>query len=283
MGSSNSTPAAPDPGKSYASGIQAYLQYLPQLLGSEQDARTQYDPQRIAEQQALQSIFGPQQYQQQLNALNQIDPLGQQVRTDLGNQVGSELTNPQNNDVYNKLHSDILSGLNSGSSLTPTQTAQFNEAERGAQAARGNIYGGAAQADEVYGKTQAGLALYNQRQAQAGSFLGLKSPEQNAQDNAGQFLGLATPEQQLLSIQGVSPDRSSAYSNPNAGYQGQQFALGNYQNLLAQQQASAGANPWTRAASGAAAGASAGSAAGGWGALAGGVIGGVGGYLSGNH
>jgi hypothetical protein len=78
-------------------------------------------------------------------------------------------------------------------------------------------------------------------------------------------------------IHGVQPDRSSAYTNPNAGYQGVNMGQQNYQNLLAQ---GGQPNPWVGAAAGAASGAAMGSAAGPWGAVIGGVAGGAAGYFS---
>src|SRR6266478_4707246 len=85
------TPSAPDPAKSYAQGIQIYLKNLPTMLKKEQQARETYDPQRIEEQQRLQDLYGPNQYNQQLQALNQLDPEGQSMRNLLGYKIGTAL------------------------------------------------------------------------------------------------------------------------------------------------------------------------------------------------
>lgn len=246
MGSSTpSVPKAPNVTKSYDQGAQAYLQYLPTFLQGEQAARNLYNPQRVAGQQQLQSTYGPTQYGQQLQALNQLDPGWMALRNQLGNQVYSD--------------------LQSGYSLPPAYQTQLQNQIRGAQTARGNALGNSATADESGFLGQAALQLYQQKI-----------------QNAGNFLQGTTVPQQLLAVQPVQADMTSQYVNPNAGFQGQQFALNNYQNLLAQQAASgAGRNPWSSALSGAASGASSGAmVGGGYGAIAGGLIGGVGGYFS---
>lgn len=239
-----SPPSAPNAGQSYNQGIVAYLNHLPTMLQGEQAARTTYDSQRIQEQLGLQGQFGQQQYQQQLDALNQLDPQSTRIRNQLGNQVSS----------------DLASGYNLPRGMDQEITSQI----RGAEAARGNDMGNAAISSEAIIKGQLANQLYQQRLT-----------------NAGNFLAGPTPEQQLLAIQPVTPDRSSQYVNPSAGYQGQQFAMGNYQNMLAQYQLSGGGrSPWAGAAGGAASGAAAGSSFGPYGAAAGGIIGGVSGYFS---
>ena len=238
----NKTPAAPDPAKSYAEGIQTYLKYLPQLLGAEADARSQYDPARIRQQQALQDEFGPNQARQQLDSLAQLDPESMVIRGQLAQSVSG----------------DLAGGYRLPEEYANELTSNF----RGGQAARGNILGTGAGAAEAAFKGKAALDLHQQHLS-----------------NAGAFLSGPTPESQIAQIQAVQPDRSSAYTNPAAGYAGQNFALQNYQNLLAQNQLSGqGRNPWASAASGAATGAVAGG--GGWGSLIGGVVGGAAGYFS---
>lgn len=248
MGSDKTT-QAPNSAASYQQGIDVLLKNLPRMLGAEQDARFQYDPIRIAEQQGLQSAFGPTQYQQQLDALKQLDPHGVAVRDSLGSMVEGDLKN---------------GGLPNDPALLAELNKQWETSARAhGVASGGSTIGPAAESAENLFKGQNLLAL-----------------RQNTMDNAGNFLGLSTPEQQALAISPVSPDRTSAYVDPNAGFQGQQFAMNNFQNLLAQQQASGGSNSWSRALSGAASGAALGySAGGGWGALIGAGLGaGAGGW-----
>lgn len=244
MGGGNSDPpAAPDYAKLYQQGVDVYLRNLPRLLQTEADTRATTDPERIQQQQALQAQFGSTQYQQQLDALKQLDPESAAIRADLGKRVQSDLA--------------------LGTSLSPEYARELEQSVRGAQAARGNSLGAGAIAVESLVKGRAGQEMYQQRL-----------------NNAGSFLSGPTPEQQLLTVQGVQPDRSMAYASPGAGTAGANFGLQNYQNLLAGQQLQQNNNPWLRAAGGAATGAAAGSAAGPYGALAGAVIGGGVSYFS---
>jgi hypothetical protein len=241
-GGDKSVPAAPDYAKLYQKGIDVYLKNLPTLLGSEQDYRSILDPQRVADQQALQDQFGATQYKQQLDALHQLDPESAAIRAQLAKMVSAD--------------------LDSGYALPADYDKELTNQFRGAQSARGNILGDSAAGAETMFKGQAALALRQQHL-----------------QNAGSFLSGPTPEQQLLAVQGVQPDRSSAYVNPGAGTAGANFGLQSYQDLLAKYQLQQNNNPWTSALGGAAAGASAGSAAGPYGALIGGVAGGALGYF----
>lgn len=237
-----SSPNAPNAADSYKQGIVTYLTYLPDLLKAEQNARTNYDPQRVQDQQQLQDTFGATQYQQQLDALNQLDPQSRQIRGQLAQSVSNDLA--------------------AGRSLTPEQETQLTSRARGAQAARGNDLSTAAGGAEALYKTNAAEDAYYRRLGAAGTFLGTPGPVQQA--------GL---------VQAVQPDRTSAYVNPASGYAGQNFALQNYGNLLAQNQQQN--NQWSSALGGAASGATAGGQyGGGWGALIGGVTGGAAGYFS---
>lgn len=235
-------PKAPNASKEYAKGAHVYLKFLPKFLAAEQGAREQYDPQRIQEQMGLESQFAPEHYQQQLTSLQTLDPQGTAIREQLGQRVGEDLS--------------------TGYQIPDAYRTELENNIRGAQAARGNILGNSAANEEAGYLGEAALRLYQQRL-----------------QNAGNFLAGATPEQQLLAVQPVTPDRTSQYVNPNAGYAGQQFALSNYQNLLAQRAASGGtASPWMNALQGAGAGASMGSVGGIYGTAGGAVTGAVLGY-----
>jgi hypothetical protein len=200
--SSPSVPKAPKLNKQYQRGINVYLKNLPRMLQAEQNARSQYDPQRIQEQQQLQAQYGPTQYQQMLDAQNTLDPELNKTRSALGQSVQSELA--------------------AGSSLTPAEQQQTEQYVRKAQAARGNIYGGASQDAEAYALGDRGQQLLQQRQQAAGNFI--SSP------TAAQQMGFIPP---------VSPDRSAAYVDPNAGWQGVQAGQQQYANQVGA--ASAGA------------------------------------------
>lgn len=238
--SSPSTPTAPNYAQQYAQGVQTNLQYLPQFLSAEQDARNTYDPQRVQEQLDLQTQYGPQAQAAALAQYKQVDPLGVSIRDQLGHAVSSDLS--------------------LGTSQSPEMLREEQQAVRAGQSARGNILGNDAISSESLFQGQKGLDLYNRRIANAGTFLSQPSPEQQ--------IGLSQ----------ITPDRTAAYTNPQAGNQAASFALSNYQNQLAQFQNTS--NPWAGALGGAAGGATAGASFGPYGAAIGGVAGGVLGYFS---
>lgn len=214
--SGNPPPRAPSNRQSYNEGIDTYLSALPRLLAAEEANRAATDPQRVQAQQDLQARFGPTQYAQQLAALEQIDPSGTSVRRQLGDQ--------------------ILGDLQSGYDMPEGLRHQYENSARNAAIVRGQPLGNAAAFAETANVGAGAQALYQQHL-----------------DNAGQFLHSPSTAQQLLALQPISPDRSSSYVNPNAGYQGQQFALNNFQNQLAQYQLAGGGEQtaWQRAARGA--------------------------------
>lgn len=208
------------------------------------------------------------------------------------------------NDLRTKLAGDV----NLGTSLSPSEEQQIEQYYRGAQAAGGGGFGGAAATGEAYALGDRGQQLYNTRignlenslqsgdvtsqnyQRLLGNATGSLSTlgdintlnTQRQLGNVSNYLGMPTLATQTGSVPPVSPDRSSAYVNPNAGYLGAQYGLQNYQNQVAGAQLSAGqsSNPWLSSLSGSAAGASAGSVFGGYGTAAGALAGGLYGGLS---
>ena len=228
-GSSPSIPKPPPISKSYQQGVDVYLKNNPALLGGEQAARGQYDPQRIAEQQGLQQQFGPAQYQQQLDALAKLDPQYLNARAWLGRSV--------------------IGDLQHGTSLDAGTTNQLQQQVRGAQSARGNAYGDSAGIAEAYTLGDRGQQLYQQRL-----------------QNAAGFISQPTLATQAGQVSPVSPDRSAAYVDPNAGFQGLNAANANY----AASATAAAANAGNQQSSGA-----------GWGSTIGGIVGGVAGTVYG--
>lgn len=237
-------PDAPDYAATYQSGIDVFLANYMNLLEKEREARAQFDPERIAQQQQLQEQFGPIQTEQQLDTLRQFDPQSFAVRDELSKRV--------------------LGDLEAGYDLPEEYAREIEQGIRGAQTARGNIYGTGPASAEGALKGRAALERY-----------------QMAINNAGNFLQGPTPTQQSLALTAVQPDRGMSYVTPGAGTAGTNFALNNFQNLLARQQlVNSQPNPWASAAGGAATGAAAGSVAGPWGAVVGGLVGGAAGYYS---
>ena len=205
-------PPKPDPAGDYSKSLKTYLRFLPKLLAGEQQARETYDPKRIEEQMRLQDLYGARQAQQQLTALERLDPESARIRRQLAAATSG----------------DLAAGYN----LPPDFARQLTSQIRGSEAARGNVLGGAPIAAEDLYKGKAMLDLYQQHLA-----------------NAGAFLAGPTPEQQLTLVQPVTPDRTSQYVNPSAPGQ---MAAPNYQNVLAQWQAAGGGqpSPWVQALQG---------------------------------
>ena len=112
-----------------------------------------------------------------------------------------------------------------GTNLSAAQQQQVTQAERGAQAARGNIFGGAPAAAEAMAVGDAGFRMRQQRLANASAFLAGTTPIaqfgqiSGAQQGASQF-----------NPQGI---QGGTGLNPNAGQMGTNFALSNWQNKFA--------------------------------------------------
>jgi hypothetical protein len=256
MGKSNDPgkpPKLPDQKKSYQTGANVYLDFLNRFLQTEMDSRNNPDfgdSARLTEQQKLQSQFGPNQYRQQIQALQSLNPEWYKLQGQTGNLLSNNLFNPENQSQYNKLGRNVFGDLNAGYGLAPGQEHQLEQQVRGSQAARGNSLGSAAGTAEAYALGDRGNQMYQQRLGNAANYLNMQSPEQKAITNSMQFQQGSTPSQQLALIPPVSPDRSMAYVNPNAGFQGQQFQLQNFQNALGSyglQNQQSGGNPWMSA------------------------------------
>ncbi len=103
------------------------------------------------------------------------------------------------------------------------------------------------------GATGTSLGQSGQALGTAGQALGAGSAyAQQGVNNAGSYLGAPSIAQQAGFVPPVSPDRSFAYENPNAGFQG--VTLGNqaYANNVAAAGANSqsGGNPWMSAIGG---------------------------------
>lgn len=208
-------PSQRDPSKDYAAGIKVYLANYQKLIDAENASRAANDPSRVQETLDLEKKF-----------------------------------DPNRTAIRDSQSASILADLQSGRSLSPDMRREAEQNIRGAQAARGNVYGAAPISAEALYKGSVAENLYQRKLANAGT---------------------------LLSTPSIStPDRSAQYTvgGLNAGQMGVNFG----QQSFANQQAAG--NPWASALGGAASGAAAGSAAGPYGALAGAVIGGVGGYVA---
>lgn len=154
----------------------------------------------------LQKEYGAQFADMARDQLRAVDPTGFALREQLGSTLQSELA--------------------AGSGLTPDEERQITQSIRGAQVARGNIYGGAPVAEEAIARYNLGEQKQQQRMANVQSYLGLNPVvNQGAQLSAlGQG---AAPFMQTPVPQGVN-------INPMAGKYGTDFALGVYEQQTRQ-------------------------------------------------
>lgn len=159
----------------------------------------------------VQDKYGKDFIKQRTEELKAADPTGYAVREMLGEKAKR--------------------GLELGSQLSPEMAAQVEEREEAAQAARGNIYGTAPAAAQAMSMGDAGFRMEQQRLANAASFLSGTTP-------VAQF-GQISGAQQGASPFNPVGIQSGLALNPNAGAQGQQYAMNSYNqrmNVAANQQ-----------------------------------------------
>lgn len=208
-----------------------------------------------------QNAYGNKYIQSQISALRQSDP--------------------QYWNNYDAQGAEILADLNKGGQLSDSQTRAVQQATRAQQAARGNAYGNASAAKEVYDQFIAGESLLAQRQQAANDFL-KNSPFNNF--NIGSITAY-TPQ---ISTSGYSTLAPYAYSNAmstaqgNAQYQSNIYRLKNGWEMINYNQPAPFFAMLSGGMSGASSGAMTGFMTGGpIGAIVGGVIGGVSGGVMG--
>ena len=159
----------------------------------------------------VQQKYGKGFVKQRLEELKAADPTGYEVREMLGESAKADLAR--------------------GTELSPEMARQVTQQERAAQSARGNIYGSAPAAAEAMTLGDAGFRMRQQRLANAASFLSGSTPVAQFGQISGAQAG-ASPFNPMGIQSGISV-------NPNAGAQGQQFAMNTYNqkmNFAAQQQ-----------------------------------------------
>jgi len=159
----------------------------------------------------VQQKYGKDFVKQRIEELKAADPTGYEVRQMLGEAAKEDLAR--------------------GTELSPELARQVTQQERAAQAARGNIFGSAPAAAEAMSLGDAGFRMRQQRLANAASFLSGTTP-------VAQF-GQISGAQQGASPFNPMGIQAGIGLNPNAGAQGQQFAMNTYNqrmNYAAQQQ-----------------------------------------------
>ena len=162
----------------------------------------------------IQQRYGEQMNLEQLKRIKEADPVGYELRQ--------------------KLAQTTLEELSAGRELGEDASRQVEQSVRGAQSARGNVYGSANIGQEALAKFDAGQRLLTQRMSQAQAYaLGTPITAQygaisGAQQGAANFAPM-----QLQ--QGIA-------QNPNAGAQAAQFASSNYSTYVQGLQNQS--NPW---------------------------------------
>jgi hypothetical protein len=159
----------------------------------------------------IQQKYGKDFVKQRIEELKAADPTGYEVRQMLGEAAKEDLAR--------------------GTELSPDMARQVTQQERAAQSARGNIFGSAPAAAEAMSLGDAGFRMRQQRLANAASFLSGTTPVAQFGQISGAQAG-ASPFNPMGIQAGIGV-------NPNAGAQGQQWAMNTYNqqmNFAANQQ-----------------------------------------------
>lgn len=155
----------------------------------------------VAEAQlGISEEFGGRFVEQRLKELEQSDPIGFELRKQLGEAVKA----------------DLEAGFGLGDGLRN----EIQQGVRGAQVARGNLFGNAPVAAEGFAVGEAALRLRQQRLGNAASFLSGVTP-------VAQFTQINGAQQGAASFNPLGVNQGVGL-NPNAGAQGAQFALNSY-------------------------------------------------------
>jgi len=152
----------------------------------------------------VQQKYGTDFVKQRIEELKAADPTGYEIREMLGEAAKAD--------------------LDRGYALAPGMRREVTEAEQAAQTARGNVLGSGAAAAEALSTGDAAWRMRQQRLANAASFLSGTTP-------VAQF-GQISGAQQGASPFNPMGIQSGVGLNPNAGAQGQQFAMNSYNQQM---------------------------------------------------
>ena len=210
----------------------------------------------------MQKKYGPAYVQQRLAELQQSDPEGQSARKQLYAATMASLDTPvpEQARTVQKL---LLEEVDKGTELPEETKRQVVQGVRAGQAARGNMLGNAAVAQEGRAVAGAGQQQQDTRQQQALTYLqsGV-SPEdieyrriQQGMANLGAFLSGTTPTAEFAGLSGagtgaapfIGGGTNPTTLNPNAAVQGAQNANSMYALNSAYERTQA--NPWLAGAS----------------------------------
>jgi hypothetical protein len=189
----------------------------------------------------IQQRYGKDMNLEQLKRIKEADPVGWEVRQ--------------------KLAQTTLEELSAGRELGAAAGKQVEASVRGAQSARGNIYGAANIGQEALAKFDAGQRLLTQRMSQAQAYA-LGTPI------TAQYGAISGAQQGAASFAPMQLQRGIGV-NANAGAQAAQFASSNYSTYV--QGMANQSNPWMEGL-GVVAGIGAGMATGGTGLFAAGGL-----------
>lgn len=164
----------------------------------------------------LQKKYGNDFVDQRIEELKRSDPTGYAMREKMG--------------------ASILGDLESGKSLDPAMLGEVTSAERAAQAARGNVMGQSSAAAEAMQVGNAGYRMWQQKLANAASFLSGTTP-------VAQFGQIAGAQQGAAPFSPVAM-QSGVGLNQNAGAQGANYALGAYGQQSQNWATGESNNPW---------------------------------------
>jgi hypothetical protein len=193
-------------------------------LGDIDAARQQLDFNReSADSQAQTTLYLQQRYgadfiRQRLEELKLSDPTGFALRESMGNAVSTELAQ--------------------GSRLSPSMLAEVQQSTRAAQAARGNVMGDANAAVEGMETGNAGYRLFQQRLANASSFLSGSTP-------VAQFGQISGAQQGAVGVNPMGIAQIGSTVNPNAGAAGAGFAMQSYSQQSSNVFQANAQSPWS--------------------------------------
>jgi hypothetical protein len=135
-----------------------------------------------------------------------------------------EAADPIGAAVRKRLGEEALAGLDRGYELDPGMRREVDQASLGHMAASGNILGSGAAVQAGERRGDAAFRQYQQRLANAASFLSGTTPVAQFGQLSGAQQG-ASPFNPMGINQGLTV-------NPNAGAQGQQFAMNTYNQRM---------------------------------------------------
>ncbi len=246
MGSAPEPPAAPDIGQATREGIQAYTEYLPEII----EIQNRYQPaitdtmvdQYMAAQSAL--ATGMQRYGDDI--MREVVKLEKGYGPELSQQYVSNMraASPGYFGIRDAYEQAVQDDLALGGDLSPEQLRLTQQAARAGQQARGRIRGAAPTAQEVMGTFLASEGLRDKRLGRAYQYAATPAP--------GVTVGTTPSVMQAYRGQPM-PNFSSGQLNPGQGLSmGQQGAsmaqqtygqqYGGYQSAMANYQ-----SPWATA------------------------------------